>query len=107
MNVENNSTIEQSRNMPKGDAQSVPKGWVESTLGEVGRVVTGKTPSKNNPDDWGDKYDFITPSEIGGNNKYIYNTPRKLSDIGFERFSRMILGFVLAIVWQFFQRVPY
>jgi hypothetical protein len=26
------STIEQSRNMPKGDAQSVPKGWVESTL---------------------------------------------------------------------------
>jgi type I restriction enzyme S subunit len=64
---------------------------VETTLGEVGRVVTGKTPSKNNPDDWGDKYDFITPSEIGGNNKYIYNTPRKLSDIGFERFSRMIL----------------
>ena len=91
MSIENNSTIEQSRNMPKGDAQSVPKGWVESTLGEVGRVVTGKTPSKNNPDDWGDKYDFITPSEIGGNNKYIYNTPRKLSDIGFERFSRMIL----------------
>jgi hypothetical protein len=34
---------------------------------------------------------FSSPSEIGGNNKYIYNTPRKLSDIGFERFSRMIL----------------
>jgi hypothetical protein len=35
MSIENNSTIEQSRNTPKGDAQSLPKGWVETTLGEV------------------------------------------------------------------------
>jgi type I restriction enzyme S subunit len=35
MSIENNSTIEQSRNTPKGDAQSVPKGWVETSLGEV------------------------------------------------------------------------
>jgi hypothetical protein len=35
MSIENNSTIEQSRNMPKGDAQSISKGWVETSLGEV------------------------------------------------------------------------
>jgi type I restriction enzyme S subunit len=33
MSIENNSTIEQGRNTPKGDAQSLPKGWVETTLG--------------------------------------------------------------------------
>jgi type I restriction enzyme S subunit len=35
MSIENNSTIEQSRNTPKGGEQSIPKGWVETTLGEV------------------------------------------------------------------------
>jgi hypothetical protein len=33
MSIENNSTIEQSGNMPKGGEQSIPKGWVETTLG--------------------------------------------------------------------------
>jgi hypothetical protein len=36
--MENNSTIEQSRNTPKGDAQSVPKGWVETALGEASLI---------------------------------------------------------------------
>ena len=38
MSIENNSTIEQSRNMPKGNAKSIPKGWVETTLGEVSLI---------------------------------------------------------------------
>jgi hypothetical protein len=42
MSIENNSTIEQSRNTPKGDAQSIPKGWVETTLGEVVKIYSGK-----------------------------------------------------------------
>jgi type I restriction enzyme S subunit len=46
--MENNSTIEQSRNTPKGDAQSVPKGWVETTLGEVVKIYSGKTRPKEN-----------------------------------------------------------
>ena len=48
MSMENNSTIEQSRNTPKGDAQSVPKGWVETTLGEVVKIYSGKTRPKEN-----------------------------------------------------------
>ena len=42
MSIENNSTIEQSRNMPKGDAQSIPKGWVETTLGGVADIFNQK-----------------------------------------------------------------
>lgn len=74
-----------------GGDNKIPNGWVETTLGEVGRVVTGKTPSKNNPDDWENEIDFITPSEIGNETKYIFDTPRKLSNSGLERFTRMIL----------------
>ena len=69
----------------------IPNGWVETNLGKLGRVITGKTPSKNNPKDWGNDFDFITPSEIDNSSKYIFNTPRKLSQQGFDRFSRMIL----------------
>jgi type I restriction enzyme S subunit len=49
MSIENNSTIEQSGNMPKGGEQSIPKGWVETTLGEVvSKIIDyrGKTPKK-------------------------------------------------------------
>ena len=76
----------------------IPNGWTETNLGKLGRVITGKTPSKNNPDDWGDVINFITPSEIDNSSKYIYNTPRKLSKQGFDRFSRMILPFNSVIV---------
>jgi type I restriction enzyme S subunit len=73
------------------EVNNIPEGWVETTLGQVGKVITGKTPSKNNPEDWGDLVDFITPTEIKSENKYIFNCPRKLSKIGLERFSKMIL----------------
>lgn len=69
----------------------IPNGWIEINLGKLGQVITGKTPSKNNPNDWGNDFDFITPSEIDNSSKYIFNTPRKLSQQGFDRFSRMIL----------------
>ena len=32
---------------------TIPKGWKMTTLGAIGNIVTGKTPSKDNLDDWG------------------------------------------------------
>jgi len=37
--------------------------WQKVRLGNLGEVVTGKTPSKNNPEDWGDVMPFVTPSD--------------------------------------------
>ena len=37
--------------------------WVEFTIEQLGKVITGKTPSKDNPEEWGDVYNFITPSD--------------------------------------------
>lgn len=73
------------------EMKNIPDGWVQTTLGEVGRIVTGKTPSKNNPEDWGNLFDFITPTDIRSDNKYILDCARKLSITGIDRFSRMIL----------------
>jgi len=70
---------------------NMPDGWVETTLGEVGSIITGKTPSKNHPEDWGDIVDFVTPSDIKNDSKYISICPRKLSISGEARSARMIL----------------
>lgn len=51
---------------------------------QLGRTVTGKTPSSNYPEDFGAKYMFITPSD-NFDSKKIGFTERSLSDIGFEK----------------------
>ena len=50
--------------------------WEEKKLGEIGKVVTGKTPSTMNQSLWGGEIQFITPSDINDNNKYQTSTER-------------------------------
>lgn len=71
--------------------KNIPDGWAEITLGQVGKVITGKTPSKDNPEDWGNTIDFITPTDIKSDNKYLFECSRKLSISGIKRFEKMIL----------------
>lgn len=71
--------------------QQIPTDWRETTLGETGTVITGKTPSKDNPEDWGDSLDFITPTDFVSESKYLSSVDRKLSEGGKERFQRMII----------------
>lgn len=65
--------------------------WIITTVGKLGKVVTGKTPSKNNPEDWGNEYLFITPSDYGNYNKSANHSIRGLSEEGYKRHKvRMI-----------------
>lgn len=65
--------------------------WKEYKLGEIGTVITGKTPSARNPEDWGDNMLFITPSDYRNYRKYATNSERKLSKVGIDRFEKKIL----------------
>lgn len=42
----------------------LPRGWVWERLGNLGYTQTGGTPSKNNPDYFGDDFPFIKPGDI-------------------------------------------
>ncbi len=66
-------------------------GWKECKLGETGKVITGKTPSKNNPEDWGNDVLFITPSDYKNFGKKAYTSLRMLSAIGAERQKSRLL----------------
>lgn len=51
--------------------------WEEKKLGEVGEIVTGKTPSTDNESLWNGEIQFITPTDIK-NSKYQLNSARTI-----------------------------
>ena len=50
--------------------------WEEKKLGDVGKIVTGKTPSTNDSNLWDGEIQFITPTDIKEDIKYQENTAR-------------------------------
>ena len=54
--------------------------WVEKKLGEIGEIVTGRTPSRNTNDYWGNEFDWI--SAVDFKSKYILNSKEKLTKLG-------------------------
>jgi type I restriction enzyme, S subunit len=52
------------------------EGWNATPLGELGAIVTGKTPSTKEDDLWGGEILFITPTDIKEDEKYQHTTQR-------------------------------
>ena len=67
-----------------------PEGWREVKLGEVAEIVTGKTPPTKNKLMYGNRYPFITPTDIDERSRFC--TPsRYLSKEGRDYQSSLIL----------------
>jgi type I restriction enzyme S subunit len=64
--------------------------WQAIAIKDLGRVVTGRTPSSNNPEHFGSSYPFITPSDIALDNRHI-ETERYVSEEGKEALDRILL----------------
>jgi len=67
------------------------RSWRECKLGELGIVVTGKTPSSKNPEDWGFEMPFVTPSDYKNYGKFALSSERNLSKDGITRLQNKIL----------------
>ena len=52
--------------------------WEEKKLGEIGDIVTGKTPNTKDKNLWAGEILFITPTDIDNNGKYQTTTLRKV-----------------------------
>jgi len=59
----------------------VPEGWKKSTVSKLGDVVTGKTPSTKDPDNFGGKIPFIKTPDMH-KNPIIIETLQYLSEKG-------------------------
>jgi type I restriction enzyme S subunit len=65
--------------------------WKEIELEQVGDIVTGKTPSTKDVDNFGKIYPFITPKDMTGQ-KYIFETERYLSDKGMKAVKNCLIN---------------
>jgi type I restriction enzyme S subunit len=63
------------------DDFQLPQDWTIQTIGSLGRVATGKTPSTKIGDHFGGHIPFITPSDMHGR-RIISYTARYLTDQG-------------------------
>lgn len=64
--------------------------WKLVNLENLGQIITGKTPSTKEKNNFGNKYLFITPRDMLGQ-KYIHSTERYLSEIGKDRVKNSII----------------
>ncbi len=65
--------------------------WKEYRLGELGNVITGKTPSSKFPDEFGTDIPFVTPTDFRNYTKSISFAERFLSKKGMDKLSNKIL----------------
>ncbi len=73
------------------DKENLPEGWRMGTLGEFGEVITGKTPSSDNPEDFGSEMPFVTPGDFARYYKFAIGAERELSEIGVKRLKGKVL----------------
>jgi type I restriction enzyme S subunit len=68
-----------------GDPVSNPMGWPSEQIGNLGRILTGKTPPSSEEDMFGGEIPFATPSDLDHNLEF---TNRSLTTAG-SRFSKL------------------
>ena len=76
-----------SRNLVSRLTSHATAPWPKVRLGDVGRVVTGLTPPTKHSEYFGDRFLFVTPSDLRYDSYYIANSERKISDDGYTKFS--------------------
>ncbi len=59
----------------------IPQGWEVNAIQQFGQVITGKTPSKANPDFYGEDMPFVKTPDMHGN-MFILETGERLSKAG-------------------------
>jgi type I restriction enzyme S subunit len=59
----------------------IPEGWEVKKIGDIGKVITGKTPSTKEKKYWGHGYPFVTPSDIADfDTRYNYGAEREVTE---------------------------
>lgn len=60
--------------------------WHQITIGDLGKVVTGNTPPKNDPENYGGKYPFIKPTDMVKDQRYVFDYEETYSEKAFRKF---------------------
>lgn len=61
------------------------------TIGDLGTIITGKTPPTTNKNYYGDYAVFIKPTDISEQSKYTYETEEMYSKLAAEKYERSLI----------------
>ncbi|GBC61389.1 restriction endonuclease subunit S [Desulfonema ishimotonii] len=64
--------------------------WTEITIGDLGKVITGKTPSTHDDANFGGHIPFVTPRDLNGTRK-ITKTERYLTEMGTKSIKNAVI----------------
>lgn len=64
--------------------------WRDLELGQLGRIVTGKTPPTADSENYGGAIPFVTPSDMDGR-RFISNTSRYLTERGLQTVANALI----------------
>ena len=65
--------------------------WENVEIKDFGNIITGKTPSSNNPEDFGNEMPFVTPGDFKNYNKFVLGAERNLSEEGYSKLKNKVL----------------
>ena len=60
-------------------------------IGDLGTIITGKTPSKTNKSYYGDYVAFIKPTDISEDSKFTYETEEMFSKLAAEKYKNSLV----------------
>lgn len=67
-----------------GDPVTNPMGWEKRSLSEIGQIITGSTPSRENPDYYGNSIEWIKSDNINTPSHYVTVAKEYLSEKGLK-----------------------
>lgn len=67
------------------------KEWKEVKILDIGRVVTGNTPPRKNPELYGQHTIFIKPTDVSEDGKYTRNPEECYSDLGYKKYKKSLI----------------
>ncbi|GAA4446209.1 restriction endonuclease subunit S [Novipirellula rosea] len=65
--------------------------WEEKAIGDLGRVVTGKTPPKAESQYWDGDELFVSPKDLEDGELYITTTESRITERALDKFSNQVL----------------
>jgi type I restriction enzyme S subunit len=78
-----------------GDVVRNDKGWEKVSISDLGKVQTGNTPSREEPENYGDFIEWIKSDNIRDEQLYVSPSREKLSEIGLKKGRSVDAGAVL------------
>ena len=71
---------------------SIPNGWVETTLGEVIKLVGGGTPKTSINEYWNGSIPWLSVVDFNDDNRWVSNAEKSITELGLKKSSTKLLN---------------